>query len=853
MDLHHRIALQACGGALQIGQGGFAVAAQMADPAIGVHEGRHRGFPQPPRDGLGPGHRLGIVGFPRRQQAGEVVGHDDRAGILTIQVVIDGDGPVDIALAFQKTRLGPQQIGIVGQRRQPLVHRCAGSLGVVLLAVQPHQRQIGARILRVLGDQIIQTGAGGRDVAGGGLGHRLNQKDAGIVGIFGHQIGSQLACPLHVARGQTRPDQPQLRALIRIGPVGQPFQIGHRGILTVRCGDPVQVQFVGGGLGLGAVDLAQLRDHALSARQVGHLQIDPAQQCQQVEVLRVLFQRRDQRILGRAPAALIGKRLRQTQAGTGRPVRGLGRLRQIVAGQIGLARAGIGGGHQPHRLGILGVLVQHVAQIQQRRIGVVILDRPAGLQLQRRGMAGIGGKDGVDLGLGARHIAGLDQHLRQLRADVAGAVAGFDPLQQAADPGDGLVAAPGIEIEPRLQHPEDQRIAPRLERLVDLGQGGLVAAMQLDKADQVGARGGVVHRRGIGQSAHEILGLVGLVLRQVEPDQIGLGIVVVGKAVDGGQKLRLGPRHVALFHQQRQPLAIAQAVVGLQVQQFLDQRSGPVQIVVPSRLVQRHAEQDHVIGTLCQQGPDLGGDGFAGRILFRLAGLAIAHRQIEDMDIGIVWGQFHRPRRVAFEFIQIAAVEGHPGQRDPDRQIVGILFGQTQILAVGAAQIALFHQRLGQGLAGLVMGALDIEDIAELDDGAVRIARGQQIEAGLVIFRRLFFRGFAACQRQGQTHQQGRRQDQPPGRSGTGSGLGPGGTGNIIGNHGHLVVGTHPDPGVPPAGRRMGASVTGAAKDDTERADQDPQIQPPGQIAVIRLIIAHARHEFRFISRGNLP
>ena len=844
MDLHHRIVRQARAGAFQIGQGAFAVAVQMLDPAIGIHEGRHIGILQPPRHDRGAGDRLGIVGLPGRQQAGQVVGRHDGIRILPVEPLVDGDGAVDIARAFQNARLGPQEVGIVGQGREAAIHHRAGGLGIALLADKPHQRQIGARILRIVGDQCVQPGTGGFGIARGGLGHGLDHAHAGIVRIGGHQFGGQFARGPRIARGQTRPQQAQLRPQPGIAVPGQPLEIGHGGLPAIGGGDPVQVQLVGGHAGLGAVDPAQLFDHAAGARQVGHFQIDPAQQGKQGQVLRIQLQRRQDRILGRAPATLIGQHLRQPQGLRRRIARGVGRLGQVIARQIGLAHAQIGIGHQPHRLGILGLLVQHVAQGQQRRVGLVGRDLPAGLQLQRVGMAGILGQDRIDLGFRGFHIAGLDQHPRQLRPDIAGPVAGLDTFQQRADLRDRRLALTGIEVEAGLQHTEDQRIAARRQGLVRLGPRGLFAALKLDEADQVGPRHRIAGRRRIGQPAQEILGPVGLVSRQVEADQIGLGLGIVGEILDRGAKLGLDARHVALFHQQRQLLAIAQTVVGLQFQQLPDQRPGPVHVIGPSGLIQRDAKQQHILRTILQQAVGLVGQGLAGGLVPGLVGLLVTHRQAEDTGIGIVGGQFDGAGRMAAEFIQVAALEGHPRQRDPGRQIVGILFGQAQILAVGAAGIALACQGFGQGLAGLVVIALDVEDVAELHDGAVQIACGHQVETGLVIFGRLLGGGFASGQRQGQAHRQGGGQDQAPRPA-----AGAVGTGKVFGNHEHLIVyGSPVFRAIRRPGAGWGASIAGAAQNDTDRPDQDPQIQAARQVALIGRIIAHAGREFRFIS-----
>ena len=48
----------------------------------------------------------------------------------------------------------------------------------------------------------------------------------------------------------------------------------------------------------------------------------------------------------------------------------------------------------------------------------------------------------------------------------------------------------------------------------------------------------------------------------------------------------------------------------------------------------------------------------------------------------------------------------------------------------------------------LLLGALDVEDIAELHDGAVHIALFQKLESGLIIFLGLLCRALAGRKRQ---------------------------------------------------------------------------------------------------------
>ena len=524
------------------------------------------------------------------------------------------------------------------------------------------------RILGLLGDQRLELLARGGQVGIGRQGEAQGHAGLPAVGIGLDHVPGDGQGGGGLAGRQLGADQAQLGARVGIRRGGLLLQIGQRRGLALLAGQAAQFQPVGGGLGLGGADLAQAGDHALGARHVGHTQIDLPQRLKQAQMAGRLAQCGQQRVLGRAPAFLGGQPGDQPQGLGGGVARCGRRLGQIVARQIRLSGPFIGVGHQAQRLGILGVLIQHGAQRQDGVVHPVGLDVPGRFQLERAGMAGILGQHLVDLLAGALGIAVFQKHPGKLHAHVARRVGGFGhAFQYGADLGDRLVALAGLKVIARAQGAEQHRIAALGDDPVHLGPRGIGAALQFDKADQIGMRGRIVGGRGGGQLAQERLGLFGLALGHVEADQIGLGLGVVGKAFDGGAQMRLDGGVVLPFRQQRQPLQIALRVVGLQFQQARGQPVGLVQIARGRRPVQKDRDQQGIVGAFRRQPGGLLGQAGARLGILGLGGVAEPPRQVKDPDLDILGGDLDGAGGVTLELLGLLGVEGHARQRDPHR------------------------------------------------------------------------------------------------------------------------------------------------------------------------------------------
>jgi len=86
---------------------------------------------------------------------------------------------------------------------------------------------------------------------------------------------------------------------------------------------------------------------------------------------------------------------------------------------------------------------------------------------------------------------------------------------------------------------------------------------------------------------------------------------------------------------------------------------------------------------------------------------------------------------VAARGLPVVGLDRKRGEGALPGQAVGILLHEPQILAIGLADIAARALGLGVAQARLAMRAVQLEDIAELHEGAIHIALFQKFQAGL--------------------------------------------------------------------------------------------------------------------------
>ena len=284
-------------------------------------------------------------------------------------------------------------------------------------------------------------------------------------------------------------------------------------------------------------------------------------------------------------------------------------------------------------------------------------------------------------------------------------------------------------------------------------------------ADQADVHPRVLGGR-VGEVAQQVLDLFGLVALLVERQQGPLDPIVFGEAFDHVAQLRLDARVVLQGVQHLEPVPGKLQIVGFGRDDLVERGQrlgiGPVaQMPVDLDLAQHPvvgllgAERDHPVKR-----------GVHGGAVLGLLGLAIGGNRRDRLHPRILGGGFDGAGAVAVEIgpelvllglqhvgPRLGArglLEADLGQGDQPLDIVGVEFHQPQVLAIGFAGLALFADQPGIFAARAAMGPVEIEHVAELDQGAVDIALGQQGQPALVMAFRAALGIFAGRQRRGQ-------------------------------------------------------------------------------------------------------
>ena len=261
-----------------------------------------------------------------------------------------------------------------------------------------------------------------------------------------------------------------------------------------------------------------------------------------------------------------------------------------------------------------------------------------------------------------------------------------------------------------------------------------------------------------GQLAQEGLG-GGVVLPvDVPGDQRAPDLLVLGEAPVGLAQMRLDGGGVGLVGPLAEDAELEHRVgedVGALLDGHVDLRQG----LVPVAHVQRLGDEDLAghdpVGRLLQEGRGARGGGLARRAVLALHRVAVVERQGDHPRLDRVGGRIGQggvdhDAPVPLGLVPLPLLDGDGGERRAHVQVVGILLGQAQVLAVGLRDAALLGQDLGQVAPGLPMRAVIGEDVAELDGGAVEVARLAQLDAGIEERRGALLGGVAGRQHQGE-------------------------------------------------------------------------------------------------------
>ncbi|OIQ74303.1 hypothetical protein GALL_440460 [mine drainage metagenome] len=185
----------------------------------------------------------------------------------------------------------------------------------------------------------------------------------------------------------------------------------------------------------------------------------------------------------------------------------------------------------------------------------------------------------------------------------------------------------------------------------------------------------------------------------------------------------------------------------------LGQGSGPIlrtQEVVDHKLARLRG-----LWRRSDQGRSAVGQRFTRGLIAFAQRFLVLQGQQDRLDVGILGREFSRDGCVFLRIVEVRSLQRDFGQRAIAVYIVGVLFDEAQILAVGFMQVATVAQQLGIGGAGIVVGAVELEYIAEFDHRTINVAGFQQGKASKVVLLRALFGGITGDQgkRRCQQHQ----------------------------------------------------------------------------------------------------
>ncbi len=521
-------------------------------------------------------------------------------------------------------------------------------------------------------------------------------------------------------------------------------------------------------------DRAQLVDDRAHARPVLVGEPHPRQRGHHRHVLRADPQRVGEHGLGRRDRGVAHQVLGVAQRRLGRLARELDGLGELLARERVAAVALVRGRHQRRDRGVARGLVLRRPERHDRLAGLVVVDEPGRAHLQRVDVARVFGEHLLDAGPRADLVAGLGEHLREhdldLVALVRGGGLGGQPVEDPLHRGDRLRPLPRVVVERGGERAVERRggaarTCGGIREARELGRGGVAPARGLQKLHHGEPWGGVLGRGRVGDAAEIGLRPVDVAALEVPGDE-RFPHVLVGREARG-HRLQLGAdaRHVVLPREELELGDLKLQVVRAERDRVLDLgerigRGGAVQ-----HPVDHHAQRHDVVGGRAQH-PARGVGGIAGGVgVAGDAGLAVVERRGERLVAGRVGGERDRGAAVPLGLLPVAGVDGELGEDLARLELVGVLLDEAQVLAVGLLQVAALDHHLSIGEPGRLVGAVVLEDVAELDERAVGVAGLQEREPGLVVALGLLGPALAARERQrGAEHQDGKRGAEAHGR-----------------------------------------------------------------------------------------
>ncbi len=315
-----------------------------------------------------------------------------------------------------------------------------------------------------------------------------------------------------------------------------------------------------------------------------------------------------------------------------------------------------------------------------------------------------------------------------------------------------------VEEETGARRAEDRRRHARGDDLVEFGHGKGGAAMFGQEAHQGEDR--LDRRRsGVDAAAQMGLGLVELAARDVPAHQRLAHLRRVGEARHHVDQALFDRRFVAERREHGHALGKELAVLRFELDRGVDLGQRLCEVLRAQEIVDHHPAQQDVLWQPVAQAVhalhrihDPGGIVGLGR-------RAVIGGGLQGEKLGIVGPQLEGGGRVAFGHFPVAVGHRHLGQGPQRLGVVGMLFDQPEVLREGFAEVAAVALDAGIGTARLLMLGVELEDVAELDKGAVDVTAFEIGHAGQVELLRTLLRAVAGRERRQTDGRNGRDQN----------------------------------------------------------------------------------------------
>ena len=725
VKLDQRIVRQPLGRRFQRHDRPLVFTAIIQDPAIGILECRHIGCAQPLGNGIGTVKAV-LIGAMLADQRGQVVGQHHGRGIGLIELFIDGDGRVEIAGQFLARGLGHQKARTVRGVFDPVAHDLISLVTPVQTPQQRRKRGIAVFGSRMIGNHLAIGGFGGLDLALGGLHRPQKQVGAHVLRILGDDALQEFQrlfrlAGLHIGADQIfhgggglarlRPHIPQ-----------QPDRLIEI-LLPGGGGDP---DAIGGALGLIGAQRLQLAGHGLGPGPILQRQPQARHGRHQFRRIGIFHQSVAQHRLGIVGLFLLGQEIGIAQDFRHPIARSLHRQGQTLQGQPGRAVALMGGGQNGHQRCVLRFLVQGGTQIGNGVFRPVLIQRVQGPQAQTLDVLRIFLQHLVKQGLGAGRASGAAQKIGQSHLGVVDLLGILQPRgQQVLYPFDCPMGIADAELEGRQCTLIEGLIGGPAGQALQFGQGHVIAMGLAQEAHHIHGRFAVIGAAG-GRLAQHGLGAGLVAAGHIPADQRGRDRAVIREKPVHVAQLIANPALIADLLQNGQPGQMQAQFFGIFHQDGVHMADRGGEILGFHPITHQH----HGRGNLRR----IGLQHLTGhrQPLFGAA-RPVIDRGFQGLNLGIAPVQFHGLVHMGLGRVNLIGPNQHTPDIDPRLAVVRGNFRHPEEIPERALKIPLFQKQFGIFQPGQSSILVQLQRIAEFQNRLVDFPRSDQFQPLVVI------------------------------------------------------------------------------------------------------------------------